>query len=596
MHGIGSDSSESDARERFTFGWRGPYGHVVKLVERLESADDGIVLNLGCGYGQIAGPLAERGITCVGAHFDAHAVAALVADRHEAHMLEVPVSGDAFVAQLERIVGDRPVTAVMLVDLLEYVTTPADIVAGLSRMVEDLGRPPVIVSVPNIAHYDIGAKLLAGRWDTTDGGLLDGSRVTHFTERRMLDLFADSGWRETERMDVALAQSDQSFPEGLPVLSWQTPIAQYLRRVRDAADDTGAVGQFVRVFEPASAALAPEIADEGPTPFLSVVVRTQGTRPGLLIETLTSLAAQTDQDFEVLLMVNARHPAVADEVEALVDAFDGSFAERVRVTLVAEPGRVAPLNTGLDIARGRYIAFLDDDDVAFAHWVEEFRRLFAERPDAVARCLTVQQCVEPGAGDSYVTQSYDVHWSAEFDLSEHLANNQTPFCSFAVPVDAVRALDIRFDPNLQVVEDWEFLLRSAIQLGVVSSTEYTTSYRWWSSGSSLNTVPVDVWDTCRRVILERLDREPLLLPPGSATTLADIWNTSQGVMPAGSVGQRILELETAVAQQAERLREYQRVVEGYERSASWKVTRPLRAATERLRERRGRAGRPDDAT
>lgn len=599
MHGTDSDPSGSDRHDTSAFSWRGPYGHVVRLIERLAPVEDGIVLDIGFGGGQLAAPLTERGIPYVGCQFTPATVASLVAHQHEAHKMDASLPQVDLIGAFEQIIGERPVLAITLTDFIDHVDDPAAMLATVREIVERVGNPPVIVSVPNVAHYDVAAKLLSGRWDVTATGLLGDSRVTQFTERRMLDLFADLGWGETDRDDVTRSESDQAFPEELPVLSWNTPVAQFLRQVRDTADDVGTVSHFVRAFEPTRLAIATAHEDEeGPRPFLSVGVRTQGRRPKLLIETLTSLAAQTDQDFEVLLMVNARQAELADGVQDVVALFDGSFAERVRVILVEEAGRVAPLNTALDLARGHYLAFLDDDDVAFGHWVEEFHRLLTLRPGSVARCLTMQQGVDrvddetPG---SYRTCSYDVNWSKEFNLAEHLANNQSPFCSFAVPVDAVRALGIRFSTDLQVVEDWEFLLRCAIQLGVVGSPEYTTSYRWWSSGNSLNTIPPEVWDTCRRVILDRLDRRPLLLPPGSASALADLWNRSQAVLPDTSMGHRVAELEAAVADQAERLRQYQQIIEEYERSTSWKVTRPLRAATERIRERRGRSDVPDDA-
>ena len=45
-----------------------------------------------------------------------------------------------------------------------------------------------------------------------------------------------------------------------------------------------------------------EAEDPAPRPFLSVITRTQGRRPDRLREMLLSLAAQTDEDFELLLV------------------------------------------------------------------------------------------------------------------------------------------------------------------------------------------------------------------------------------------------------------------------------------------------------
>ena len=89
------------------------------------------------------------------------------------------------------------------------------------------------------------------------------------------------------------------------------------------------------------------------------------------VETLLSLAAQTVQDFEVLVLAHDFEPDAIAELNAIVEWFDPDFAQRVRVVRVDGGGRARPLNVGV-LERGSYIAALDDDDVAFANWVSEF--------------------------------------------------------------------------------------------------------------------------------------------------------------------------------------------------------------------------------
>ena len=65
------------------------------------------------------------------------------------------------------------------------------------------------------------------------------------------------------------------------------------------------------------------VPDEQPTdrPFLSVITRTQGTRGRCLEDVLTCLAAQTDRDFELLLMRHRAAPEAVEETRRVLAEF-----------------------------------------------------------------------------------------------------------------------------------------------------------------------------------------------------------------------------------------------------------------------------------
>jgi len=91
----------------------------------------------------------------------------------------------------------------------------------------------------------------------------------------------------------------------------------------------------------------------GSAPLVSVILTTYG-RPALLDEALRSVLAQTITDLECLVVDDAS-PEGPPEVPG--DA---------RIRLVARPtngGLSAARNTGIATARGRYVTFLDDDDL-----------------------------------------------------------------------------------------------------------------------------------------------------------------------------------------------------------------------------------------
>ena len=280
----------------------------------------------------------------------------------------------------------------------------------------------------------------------------------------------------------------------------------------------------------AAAGLTPTQLPEDPAagrPFLSVVTRTQGTRLQCLEEVLSCLAAQTNRDFELLVVCHR----VTDEgragVRRVVSDQPSWLQERTRLIDVERPGRTAPLNDGFDAARGRYIAILDDDDTVLAHWVETFAALERAAPGPVLRAATLRQDAVPLPGsDDLVAVSIGnpfAAWASTFEFVDHLRVNHSPPLSLAFPRGAFHDLGVRFDESLAVTEDWDFLVRVAGLVGVRSSPEVTNIYRWWLGQASSRELHSSAeWDDARERVLARIDSTVLLLPPGGATRFREV--------------------------------------------------------------------------
>lgn len=94
-------------------------------------------------------------------------------------------------------------------------------------------------------------------------------------------------------------------------------------------------------------------------PLVSVVLPTLD-RPVLLGRAIRSALAQTFRDFELIVVDDGSAP----ETRAVVESFED---ERVRYARQERRGAAAAENLGIAMARGRYVAFLDDDD----EWLPE---------------------------------------------------------------------------------------------------------------------------------------------------------------------------------------------------------------------------------
>ncbi|CAB4364808.1 MAG: glycosyltransferase [Actinobacteria bacterium] len=307
--------------------------------------------------------------------------------------------------------------------------------------------------------------------------------------------------------------------------------------------------------------LVPEVESgaDNASVFLSVAVRTQGTR-ATLADTLTCLAAQTCDDLEVLLYVDTTVDANEAAVRAMLASFDETFRSRVRVERLEAGNRVAPLNRAIESATGRYLAILDDDDLVFANWVEDF--LASEAPGRMLRSRAVEQEVHlttGGVSDLEPVSGFVSPYAERFDMLQHVGVNHSPIHTLAFPLQQLRQWGLRFDPTLPVLEDWDLLLRTAPWTGVIDTGHITALYRKWGhTEASIHKVPKSEWAAASDALLDRLDARPLLLPPGSARQIHQLVNT--------------YEIAIGRAERAEAR------IEAIERSRVWRATKPVRAA------------------
>ena len=570
--------------EQYNFGYydTNVYGHVVDLVRKFYRVDGAVHLDLGCGFGAIAESIEGLGLTYVGGDIQGPGRESLVARGFEAVELDLgDVAGLPYA--LEAALAGRSLASVSIIDTLEHITTGAEVLAAVEALARAHGAAPLIVAVPNVTHRDLGAKLMVGRWDYTDTGLLDRTHVIHHTEGLLTAMAEAAGWREVGQADFILAKSDQYFPTDLAVLGEQTTIGAFLGGLSAATNPHSKVNEFVRAYVPGRA--RPTSAGGSPTatPFLSVLVRTQGRRPEQLRDALLCLQGQTNHDFELIVLPHKVSIEQQVLVERLVWELPGDLAARSRVVPVDDGGRARPLNVGAMVARGRYISVFDDDDLVLGHWVDTFAVLAERRPGAVLRAVSVLQDIEEcewagGTSGGHRTVTIPTaKYDAEFDLVNHLAENHSPLMSLAFPHSLFVDLNMRFDEDLNVMEDWDFFLRSALLCGVESLPTVTSVYRRWLAGEDSRAVHDSTeWTQTQRRIIERLDSQVHAWPAGTVSRL--LLSARAGIHAPGVRESARAHHESLLGELRHELDVSQSQVEAMRASASWRVTRLMRFA------------------
>jgi hypothetical protein len=321
-------------------------------------------------------------------------------------------------------------------------------------------------------------------------------------------------------------------------------------------------------------------------PFLSIITRTQGRRPHTLVEVLTCLAAQTDIDFEMLLLGHRLDAEATGLVLGLVDDCPAWLRNRVRYIPVAGGTRTRPLKIGLEMARGAYVTVLDDDDIIFAHWVACFRNAAHTMPDQVLRSNAVVQTVDTvsvqGMLGLRAETSPELQYPTTFNFFDHVLENRSPPVTLAFPRQLIEQEGLSFDEALTTTEDWDFFMRCASIIGVADASEITSVYRWWNKGESSRTLHLNAeWQDNHHRIWKNWDRDGFRLPPGSTSALVKILREHADFKAELQRQQRqgaTVKLDPVTFRQTPEQRQAsaRRRVEQILSSTSWRVTRPLR--------------------
>ena len=209
-------------------------------------------------------------------------------------------------------------------------------------------------------------------------------------------------------------------------------------------------------------------------PLFSIILTTYN-RPGLLVDALKSLESQVFRDFEVILVNDAGEP-VGDCVAG--HRFPLRYLRRG-----LNQGLSAARNAGLKLARGRYVAYLDDDDVYLPDHLQCLAAVFEQHPDSVAYTdvVYVQEKIENGQriemGRSFPTAH------EAFDRDKLFVQNYIPVNTWAHPRDAIAQVG-NFDTGLTALEDWDMLLRLVQRYPVHRVERVTAEVRQRVSGGA----------------------------------------------------------------------------------------------------------------
>ena len=186
------------------------------------------------------------------------------------------------------------------------------------------------------------------------------------------------------------------------------------------------------------------------TPFFSVIVPVFN-RAHVLERALRSVLVQSYQDFEIVVVDDGS----SDNPKAVLDKIrDG----RIRYLRQENQGGGMARNTGINAARGRFIAPLDSDDVFLPLHLERMRLLLDGTENVVgyARVLV-------NRGDERMFLKPPRAIGTNEDMAEYLLCGRGFVPTITIVVEREVAQRVRYHPKLRAAEDTDFAIRLALE-------------------------------------------------------------------------------------------------------------------------------------
>jgi hypothetical protein len=206
--------------------------------------------------------------------------------------------------------------------------------------------------------------------------------------------------------------------------------------------------------------------DKNVNPAVSVVLPVYNC-PGLVGEAIESILGQTCHDFELIVIDDGS----TDETPGVLARYDDT---RIRLVTQGNRGLAATLNRGIELARGRYIARQDQDDISYPDRLAKQVSYL----DANGNCALVGTWAEIWR-ESTATGRQHQHAASNARLQfELLLNNPFVHSSVMIRKSALdRVGGYSVDRQRQPPEDYELWSRIARQYEVANIPEVLHIYR-----------------------------------------------------------------------------------------------------------------------
>ncbi|HSA06013.1 MAG TPA: glycosyltransferase [Candidatus Gastranaerophilales bacterium] len=206
-----------------------------------------------------------------------------------------------------------------------------------------------------------------------------------------------------------------------------------------------------------------------------------------LKEAIDSILAQSFKDFEFLIINDASTDNSAEIIKSYSDNRINFLNNEKNI------GLAASLNKGLDIAKGEYIARMDQDDISLPQRLQKQIEFMNKNPE-------IDIC------GSWIKFFGEMNFVAKYAQShKQIVSNMFTSSPFAHPSVIIKKErfdqhNLRYNPDLKTAEDYELWTRASKYLKFANIQEVLLNYRTSPSQMTKSTSALDeankiIWKT-----------------------------------------------------------------------------------------------------
>ena len=150
------------------------------------------ILDVGCGVGYIGKKLKELQKCIVdGIEFDTES--AKIASRTYDNVMIMQVGNPADQEFQKFLKSKRRYDCIICGDIIEHLVNPAYVLSVLAKKLNAEGK--IVVSIPNLAHIDVIAGLIDGKFNYATCGILDSTHLRFWTESSFYEFIKNTDER-----------------------------------------------------------------------------------------------------------------------------------------------------------------------------------------------------------------------------------------------------------------------------------------------------------------------------------------------------------------------------------------------------------------
>lgn len=187
----------------------------------------------------------------------------------------------------------------------------------------------------------------------------------------------------------------------------------------------------------------------GLQPLVSVIVPTC-RHPEILKKAVKSILMQTYHNFEIIVVNDGSY-----DIYLIIESFGDNRIRLLQHKTQKGPG--AARNTGIKEAKGKYIAFLDDDDIYHPEHLEILVSVL-ERTSYKVAYTDAYRVRQTCNNKVWCDERIDIPYSCDFNRDKLLVCNYIPILTLMLDRELLCDNGF-FDEKIDIMEDWKLLIR-----------------------------------------------------------------------------------------------------------------------------------------